>query len=191
MKFVDSEWFLWILWFYIWIFYSLNKKLISVLRLWLEWESLMSGGWVGVDKYFKPLMERRCPKTERWITGSPNSMVFSIDEWLFAVCCHFLFIIVVNEMDRGLNLFSCFYLIPFAQLFSWTLAVAGRIRSNRFYLSSLSLFLAGCFLPLGSLFFSKFCHMKFIVTEPDFPEEWLMLLKWVKWTKNGSKKCFC
>ena len=31
--------------------------------------------------------------------------------------------IVVNEMARGLDLFSCLYLIPFAQLFSWTLTV--------------------------------------------------------------------
>ena len=51
-------------------------------------------------------------------------------------------------------------------------------------------FLAGCFLPLGLLFFSKFSYIKFIVREPDFPEEWLMVLKMVKWTKNGSKTCF-
>ena len=80
MKCVDWNWFLWILWFYIWVFYSLNEKLLSVLRLLLEWESLMSGGWGAVDKCFKPLMERRCPKIERWITEFPSSMVFSIDE---------------------------------------------------------------------------------------------------------------
>ena len=28
------------------------------------------------------------------------------------------------------------------------------------------------------------------MTEPDIPEEWLMLLKLVKWTKNGSKTGF-
>ena len=52
------------------------------------------------------------------------------------------------------------------------LAVAGRVLENRVSMSSLSFFLSGCFLPFLSLFFSKFSNMKFIVAEPDFPEEW-------------------
>ena len=70
------------------------------------------------------------------------------------------------------------------------LAVAGRIWLSSVYLSSLLFFVAGCFLTLGLLFFSKFSYIKFIVREPDFPEEWIMVLKMVKWTKNGSKTCF-
>ena len=45
---------------------------------------------------------------------------------MFAVCCPFLFVVVVNEMDRGLDLFSCLYLIPFGQLFFSTVAVTSQ-----------------------------------------------------------------
>ena len=48
----------------------------------------------------------------------------------------------------------------------------------------------GVFFHLDYCFFSKFSHIKFIIREPDFPEEWLMLPEMVKWTKNGSKTCF-
>ena len=45
---------------------------------------------------------------------------------MFAVCCPFLFVIVVNEMDRGLDLSSCLYLITFGQLFFSTVAVTSQ-----------------------------------------------------------------
>ena len=54
------------------------------------------------------------------------------------------------------------------------------------YLSSF----LGVFLHFYHYFFFTFSHMNFIVIEPDFPEEWLMVPKMGKWTKNGSKTCF-
>ena len=48
----------------------------------------------------------------------------------------------------------------------------------------------GVFFHLDYCFFSKFSHIKFIIREPDFPEEWLILPEMVKWNKNGSKTCF-
>ena len=33
-------------------------------------------------------------------------MLFSADKELFEVCCPFLFVLVVNEMDKGIDLFS-------------------------------------------------------------------------------------
>ena len=97
-------------------------------------------------------------------------------------------------MDRGLDLFSCLYLIPFAQLFSWTLTVNLQWLEGSDKIVSIcpayrSSWL-GVFFHLDHCFFLKFSHIKFIVTEPDFTEEWLMLLKLVKWTKNGSKTGF-
>ena len=95
------------MWFYVWAFHSLNDKLNSILQLLLEWESLMHCAWVVVFKYLKLLMERRCPKTEMKITGFCISMLFSTDKELFAVCCPFLFVKVVNEKDTGSDLLSC------------------------------------------------------------------------------------
>ena len=48
----------------------------------------------------------------------------------------------------------------------------------------------GVFFHLDYCFFSKLSHIKFIIREPDFPEEWLMLPEMVRCTKNGSKTCF-
>ena len=74
----------------------------------------MRCGWVVVYQYFKLLRERRCPKTEMKISGFCISMLFSTDKDLFAVCCPFLFVIVVNEKDTGPDLWSCLFLIPLA-----------------------------------------------------------------------------
>ena len=48
----------------------------------------------------------------------------------------------------------------------------------------------GCSLPLVSLAVSKFLHMNFIGTEPDFVEEWSLLPKLGKWSKMGQKQIF-
>ena len=37
-------------------------------------------------------------------------MLFSADKELFEVCSPFLFVLVVNEMDKGFDLFSWLYL---------------------------------------------------------------------------------
>ena len=74
----------------------------------------MHCGWVVVYQYFKLLMERRRPKTEMKISGFCISMLLSTDKGLFAVCCSFLFVIVVNEKDTGSDLWSCLFLIPLA-----------------------------------------------------------------------------
>ena len=91
----------------------------------------MCCGWVVVYQYLKLLMERRYPKTEMKITGFCISMLLSTGKELFAVCCPFLFVIVVNEKDMGSDLWSCLFLILFLQLFYWTfgsnLTVAGRV----------------------------------------------------------------
>ena len=88
-------------------FHALNEILNSVLRLLLQSEGLMRCGWVVVFNYLKLLMQRRCPKTEMKITGFRISMLFSREKELFAVCCPFLFVIVVNEKDTGSDLLSC------------------------------------------------------------------------------------
>ena len=134
---------------------------------------------------------------------SQNWKIYNCIPWVHAVqhrkiivcsMLSFLFLTVVNEMDRGLDLFSCLYLISFVQLFSWTLAITSQSLERSYKIECICpVYLSSClgvFFLFYHYFFSKFSDMKFIVAEPDFPEEWWMVRKLWKWTKNGSKQVF-